>query len=73
MTDRINALTVILDVNKRTDDAETLITAIMQMRGVLSVTPNVTSVSADTAAESRVRHDLWNKIGKVFFPTEEGK
>lgn len=40
MTDRISALTVVLETSTRDDDVETLVAAIGQLRNVLSVTPH---------------------------------
>lgn len=69
MTDRLNALTVVLDHDIRDDDAEPLITAITMIRGVQSVTPHVAS-SADHVAYSRARHELSEKLFKVIWPEE---
>lgn len=44
MTDRIYALTVLLEEPVREDDVETLIQAIKQMRGVLDVTTRVANI-----------------------------
>ena len=41
MTDRINAFIVILDRDIREDDAEDTITALKQIKGVLSVKPKL--------------------------------
>ena len=65
MTDRLNALTVVLDGNIRTDDAEALIAAIGQLRGVLSVTGNVADIDSHVA-EQRVRHALEQKLFEVL-------
>jgi hypothetical protein len=46
MTERFNTLTVVLEKDMRDDDAETLLTAIRQMRGVLSVKGNVSDNTA---------------------------
>lgn len=65
MTDRLHALTVVLDAPIRDDDAQPLIDAIKQMKGVLDVTGHVANI--DTyAAEGRARHEiymrLWNHV-----------
>ena len=70
MTDRYNSLTVVLERDMRSDDAEALITAIMQLRGVIGVEPNV-SDSLSTVAEVRARHDLSTKLWKVLYPNQE--
>ena len=67
MTDRYNALTVVLEHDIRSDDAQALISAIEQLRGVLSVTPNVVDISSYTAHE-RARHELGQKIWEVLYP-----
>jgi hypothetical protein len=62
MTDRINALTVVLAEDIREDDAEGLINAMLQMRHVLSVKPNVSDPLAVHVAEQRVTHDLMKRM-----------
>ena len=69
MTDRLNALIVVLDGDIRDDDAEPLMSAIRQLRGVVSVSGNVAD-SASHIAESRVRHDLGSKLMEVLYPKE---
>lgn len=54
MTDRLHSLTVVLEEDLRVDDAELLIAAIGMMRGVLSVSPNV-SDTRDLVAQMRAR------------------
>jgi len=61
MTDRYNALTVVLDRDIRSDDCEPLIAAIQQLRGVLSVTPNVSDFD-DHVAFERARLELRTKL-----------
>lgn len=65
MTDRINAITVVLENDIRDDDAETILTAIRMVRGVLSATPNVSELS-DHIAQERVRRELGDKILEVL-------
>lgn len=67
MTDRIHALTVILERDLRDDDTEPLIVAIKQIRGVLDVTMHVTDVNSATA-EFRARRELGEKIIKMIYP-----
>lgn len=69
MTDRFNALTVVLDHDIRDDDAEPLIAAIMQLRGVLSVAGNVSDLSAHLAHE-RARRELGEQLWRVLYPKE---
>lgn len=61
MTDRYNKLVVVLDKDIRSDDAEPLMNAIRQMRGVLSVEGNVVT-SSDHVATVRVKHELTQKV-----------
>ncbi|MEE9214815.1 MAG: hypothetical protein V3U54_08495 [Thermodesulfobacteriota bacterium] len=67
MTDRLGALTVVLKDNIREDDAEGLINAIKQLRGVLSVKGHVTDIETHIA-EDRVRHELGQKLIKLVYP-----
>lgn len=52
MSDRINALTVVLDRDIRDDDCEPMILAIQMIKGVLSVKPHVSQIE-DHIAETR--------------------
>lgn len=70
MTDRYNALLVVLEQDTRDDDAEATIAAIRQIKGVLDVTPNVVS-SADHIADMRARHELGQRLWRVLYPTAE--
>lgn len=67
MTDRLNALTVVLETDIREDDAEALIAAIRQLRGVLSVTGTVADIG-DHIAQERVRRELGEKLLRVLYP-----
>jgi len=68
MTDRFNGLKVFLEKNMRDDDAESLIQAIRQMRGVLSVKGNVADCFEDGLAEGRVRREIGKKIFEILNP-----
>jgi nitrate reductase NapAB chaperone NapD len=70
MTDRFHTLTVVLESDTRTDDAEALITAIEQMRGVLKVSGVVSDMDSHMAQE-RVRRELGEKLWAVLYPTPE--
>lgn len=61
MTDRWNALLVILDHDIRDDDAEPLRQAILRMRGVADVRPNIVDVSS-AIAEARAVDGLGRHI-----------
>ena len=65
MTDRINAFVVILEHDLRDDDAQAIINAIRQLKGVLDVQPHVAGFDA-AIAEARVRHELRQKLWKVL-------
>lgn len=67
MTDRYNTLTVVLEHDIREDDAEVLLSAIRQLRGVLSVTGNVADTTAHMA-EERARHKLGQELLAVVYP-----
>ena len=66
MTDRYNALTVMLDRHIRSDDAEPLISAIMLLKGVLRVEPHVADIDY-AVAHARV----WNEIRRRMRDAEE--
>lgn len=70
MTDRLNTLTVALEHDMRTDDAQGLINAIMRMRGVLSVKGNIIDGTA-WVAEERVRHELKERLWQVLYPKKD--
>lgn len=61
MTDRIRHLTVTLDRDTRDDDAECLIAAIRQLKGVAVVEPRVVDVP-DILARSAVRADVETRL-----------
>jgi hypothetical protein len=71
MTDRIHSLTIVLERDIRMDDAQATIAAIEQIKGVLSVTPNVASIE-DHIAFQRVRRELTEKIMEVVFRAAAG-
>lgn len=65
MSDRFNALTVVLDRDIRDDDAEPLINAIRMLKGVQSVEPRVADVS-DHIAYGRVRREIEDRLWKAL-------
>lgn len=67
MTDRVHSLVVVLAHDQRTDDVESLVQAIRQLRGVISVKPVVSDI-ASHMAEQRAIHELGEKIWKVLYP-----
>ena len=72
MTDKYNALTVILEEDIREDDAEHLIDVIKRFKGVLEVKGNVRDIGDDIAFE-RARQDLRQKIIDVLWPPKVPK
>lgn len=67
MTDRHNAYIVVLEQDIRSDDAEATIAALKQIKGVLSVKPNVSNPD-EHIAEMRVRNDLHRQLLEVIWP-----
>ena len=67
MTDRINAITVVLAQDIRDDDIQPTLSAMRQLRGVLSVTPNVSDFDAHIA-EERALSVLREKMRDIIFP-----
>lgn len=65
MTDRINALTVVLTDDWREDDVQSIIEAIKLLRGVLRVSPNVADLD-NYVAEERAKHELVVKIRELL-------
>lgn len=65
MTDRANAITVVFEHDFRVDDAQSILNAIMMVKGVLSATLNVTEVQSHIAY-MRARHDLQSKLWDVL-------
>lgn len=65
MTDRLNALIVVLEQDIREDDARPLIQAISQLRGVASVQPNVADI-ASHIAHTRARHEIETRLFKAL-------
>lgn len=67
VTDRVHALTVVLDRDIRTDDIEPLLTAISLLRGVASVA-SVRVDAGDYIARERARTALLTEILKALEP-----
>jgi hypothetical protein len=68
MTNRHSAYLVILEHDMREDDAQATVTALGQIKGVLSVGPYVAENLAIDIAESRVRNELSQKLFEVLYP-----
>lgn len=71
MSDRYSALTVALEHDIRSDDAEKLIEAIKALRGVLDVKPHVADECC-YVAQTRVRSELHKVIFEAIYP-KDGK
>lgn len=67
MTDKYYALTVILDKDIRDDDAQPLIEAIKMLKGVIDVTPHVSTLETHVAYH-RARIELGQKLLQVLYP-----
>lgn len=66
MTDRVNALTVVLDADYRTDDVEQIVKAISMVRGVVKVDMHVARSMSDHVARTRVRFELQEALLQVL-------
>lgn len=67
MTDRFKGLTVVLDGDYRTDDAQAIIDAISMIKGVIKVVPSVTSMD-DLINRERISMELQTKLFEVLHP-----
>lgn len=65
MSDRFNALTVVLDRDIRDADAEPLLNAIRMLKGVQSVTPRVADLG-DHLAKERARREIEERLWKAL-------
>lgn len=67
MTNRFYALTVVLEMDYRDDDAQPILNAIKMIRGVQSVKGNIST--PDTwMAEERAKRELGQKLLEIIFP-----
>jgi hypothetical protein len=67
MTDHLKGFIITLEENLSEDDAQPIFEAIRQLRGVLSVHPNVADTT-DLIAYERARHELRTKILGIIWP-----
>jgi hypothetical protein len=65
MTDRVHALTVILDHDVRVDDVEALEGAILQLRGVRAVERHISNAALATA-QLRTVQEVTGKLRAVI-------
>lgn len=70
MTDRAHSLTVCLDVDIREDDLEALQNAIMQIKHVIAVEPNIADPML-WVAEARAKRELGDKLFNVLYGDEK--
>lgn len=66
MTDRHSGYVITLDHDIREDDAERIITALRQIRGVVDVRPVVADGIEQHIAESRVRVEIAEHVQKLW-------
>jgi hypothetical protein len=69
MTDRYNAFLVVMDRDIREDDAEDIITALKQIKGVIDVQPNIADFDSHIAHE-RARQELAEKLWRILYPKD---
>jgi hypothetical protein len=67
MTDRLRGVIVTFEKDIREDDAQPLLVAIEQLRGVLSVKPIVATIDSHIS-EERAKHELGQNVLKVIYP-----
>jgi hypothetical protein len=67
MTDRFHSITVVLERDIREDDAQTVISAILALRGVISATGAVADMTSHMA-EQRARNEIAAKLWDVLYP-----
>ena len=65
MTDRYNTLTVVLEHEIREDDAEHLLNAIRMLKGVLSVSGNVSDMT-DYMVKETAKFELKQKLFELL-------
>lgn len=69
MTDRYNAIVVVLEENIRSDDAEPILEAIRMIKGVIRVTPNVVGLESHIAYQKAAYHlrgRLWDALNETI-------
>ena len=73
MTDRINAITVVLEKGTDSEHVDRLVDAIMMLGGVVDVKPNVADLSEAYIDEARIKRKLLEQILKFFNALDDGK
>lgn len=72
MTDRVKAITVILERDNREDDVQALCDAIMLFQGVASVEKQLVTME-DAIARIRVKREMEERIWKALDSAQESK
>jgi hypothetical protein len=72
MTDRIGALTVILDTNYRDDDVPVIVDAIKMIRGVAVVRPHVSDSLEQSVGYERAQGEIHEVLLKVLRAIRHG-
>jgi len=67
MSDRYHSLTVVFEGELLGEDAEKLMSAILMLKNVIKVTPNVVT-SDHYEAKVIAKNELYQKIAEVFYP-----
>lgn len=67
MSDRTNTITVVLEKDFRTDDAEQILNSIKMIKGVLTADFNIADYNEYMAIE-RARRDLGGKLLNIVYP-----
>lgn len=70
MTDHYSGFLVILEKDIRDDDAQPIIDAIKQLRGVLKVVPQTSDPMLETIAADRERVRIYGELHRVIWKAE---
>ena len=66
MSDRYNAITVVLEKDTRDDDAQDILTALRMIKGVVDAKPNIVNLDS-FVADARARQELGSKLFEVLY------
>ena len=70
MSDRINALTVVLEKDMKDEDVRQVVQAIKMIKNVLKVKTNIVDINS-YCAEQRVRAELHKSLFAVLYNEED--
>jgi len=70
MTDRLKGLVVALDRDIRDDDAQAIIDAIFMIKGVLAISPSITS-GDDWINRTKIKREIGAKLFKILEEDDE--